>query len=163
MKQNILSFYSRLLSACLVLLGFGACVTACEKNMVEYGMPSASYKVVGKVVSTEGNKAPVEGIRVVMFEDFGEGEESPYLIGDTTYTDSEGKFEAKMGSFPLGENKFKVKLQDIDGKKNGLFEDKERIVEFKNPIYKNGDGHWYRGEALTGLGTVELKPKKEDE
>ena len=161
MKQNILSFYSRLLSACFVLLGFGTCVTGCNNMMDMYGSPSASFKVVGKVVSAEG-KAPVKGIRVVMVENFGEGEDSPYLRGDTTYTDSEGKFETKQGGPPLDESRFKVKFQDIDGEENGLFEDKEQTIEFKNSDFKNGDGHWYRGEALKDMGSVELKPKKEE-
>ena len=153
MKQKISSFYSRLLSACLVLLGFTSCGMTCE-----YGVPSAKYNVQGKVVSAEGAKTPVKGIRVVAIEDANEAD-NPYLRGDTVYTNSEGKFVAEWGDFPH-DNRYKIKFQDVDGEANSLFEDKEQIIEFKNSEYKDGDGHWYKGEAKKDMGRVELKPKK---
>ena len=162
MKLKLLSFYSQLLSFCLVLLGFNACGNQPDEYGVmhaEYGVPSAKYNVQGKVVSSEAEKAPVKGIRVVVISDVEESE-NPYLRGDTTYTDSEGKFEVKWHGFPSDDSKFKVKFQDIDGEANGLFEDKSQIVEFRDPVYKNGDGRWYEGEALKDMGNVDLKPKK---
>ena len=159
MKLKLFSFYSRILAACLVLLGFSVCVASCSKYgspSVEYGVPSAKYNIQGKVVSAEGEKAPIKGIRVVKVPDI--DEEYSYLRGDTTYTDSEGKFEFEWGASPF--NEYEVRFQDIDGEENGLFEDKEQFIEFKNSDFKNGDGHWYRGEALKNMGNVELKPKK---
>ena len=161
MKQKLLSFYSRLLAACFVLLGFGTCVTGCNNQMEMYGTPSADYKVKGKAVSSEAGKAAVKDIRVVMIMADAD-EDSPYLTGDTTYTDSKGNFETKWPGFPSEEWKFKIKFQDIDGEANGLFEDKEQIVTFKDSDFKGGNG-WYAGEALKDMGNVELKPKKEGE
>jgi len=162
MKQKLSSFYSRLLANCLVLLGFGACITGCRTEYgtpsVEYGVPSARYNVQGKVVSAEGEKAPVKDIRVVMIEDVNEAD-NPYLRGDTTYTDSAGEFEIRKQDFP--HYRFKVKFQDIDGEENGLFDDKEQIIEFKSSDFKGGDG-WYKGEAQKDMYNVELKPEKED-
>ena len=155
MKLKLNTLYSRLLTACFVLLGFNAC----EDNQVMYGAPSADYKIQGKAVSSEGAKVPIKGIRVVKVPDI--DEEYSYLRGDTTYTNSEGEFEFEWGASPFDE--YEIKFQDIDGEKNGLFEDKEQFIEFKNSDFKNGDGHWYRGEALKDMGNVELKPKKEDE
>ena len=159
MKQKLSSFYSRLLAACLVLLGFGFCSTSCTK----YGTPTGRYSVQGKVVSSEGEKTPIKDIRVVMIGDVSE-DDFRYLEGDTTYTDSGGKFEFKGDYyFELQPNKFKVKFQDIDGEENGLFEDKEQTIVFKNSDFKGGHGQWDEGKAKKDMGRVELKPKKEDE
>jgi len=156
MKLKTYSFYSKLLSSCLVLLGFNACE---ESNpMSEYGVPSAKYKVLGKVVSSD-SKTPIENVRVVMIENVNVNEDMSYLRGDTLFTDSDGKFELNRNDFP--HDKYKVKFQDIDGEANGLFEDTEEIIEFKDSDYKDKSG-WYRGEATKDMGTIELNPKQED-
>ena len=170
MKLKLFSFYSRLLSACLVLLGFGACITSCKTEYgvpfpdpdppiiaPEYGVPYATYRIKGKVVSSNAVNNPIEDIRVVAVRDEAD---NPYLRGDTVYTDSKGEFEVKKEDFPF--DKYKVKFQDIDGEENGLFEDKEQFIEFKDSDYKGGDG-WNRGEAQKDMGNVELKPKKQDD
>ena len=155
MKIKIYSLYSKLISACLILLGFNSC----DSDPVdEYGSPSAKYKVNGKVVTSEGNKESIKNIRVVMIEDV---KESEYIIGDTVYTDTDGKFEINRNDTPY--NKFVIRFKDIDGEDNGgLFEDKEEIIEFNSSDYKNG-GRWYVGEAEKDMGTIELTIKEEAE
>ena len=153
MKSKFRSIYSKILSACLVLLGFSACDiinTGCE-----YGVPSANYKVSGIVVSSDDEKKPIENIRVVMVEYY----EREFLYGDTVFTDSGGKFEIKRDD-GYTYNQFKIKIQDVDGEDNGLFEDVEQVIEFKNSDYKGGDGSWYRGEAQKDMGTIEMNPKQ---
>lgn len=154
MKIKIYSLYSKLISFCLVALGF----SSCEGNdpVDEYGAPSAKYKVSGKVVS-EDTKEPIKNIRIVMIEDVDESK-YPDLQGDTVYTNTEGKFE--MGEhfyYPL--DKFKIKIQDADGEENGEFEDKQQTIEFQKSDYKGGSG-WYEGEAQKDMGTIELTPKQ---
>ena len=159
MKSKFRSFYSKILSACLVLLGFNACdILDDEHNTrAEYGTPSASYKVLGTVVSSGEEKNPVENIRVVMVQDVDE-ENVSYLYGDTVFTDASGRFELNYQNEIY--NQFKIKIQDVDGIENGYFEDVEQVIEFKNSDYKGGDGSWYRGEAQKDMGTIEMNPKQ---
>ena len=155
MKSKFRSLYSKILSVCLVLLGFSAC-DIIEPN-VEYGSPSAKYKVLGKVVSSDDEKKPIENIRVVMV--LYDTDEYEYQKGDTVFTDSGGKFEINRHDFSY--NQFKIKIQDVDGEENGLFEDVEQIIKFSNSDYKGGSG-WYEGEAQKDLGTIEMNPKQEE-
>lgn len=158
MKLKVYSFYSRIISFCLIVLGFGSCSND-DDLVVEYGTPSAKYKVSGKVVS-EDTKQPIKGIRVVMIENIDESK-FPYIQGDTVYTNAEGKFDTgELLHFP--HNKFKIKIQDIDGANNGEFEDKEQIIEFKSSDYIGRD-RWYEGEAQKDMGTIELTPKDTQE
>ena len=147
------AIYSKILSLGLVLLGFNACED--QKSMVEYGTPSATYKVSGKVVSSAETTKAIKNIRVVMIEDM--GAETSYIQGDTTYTGEAGTFEINRHSFPY--SKFKIKLQDVDGDENGLFDSKEQVIMFENSDYKNGSGSWHVGEAKKDMGTIEMNPK----
>lgn len=163
MKLEVHSLYSKLISFCLLLLGFAACDSngeELEPIVVEYGTPSARYKVSGKVVSSDAKKSPIKNIRVVMIEDLDESK-YPYLIGDTVFTDADGKFETTKYTYPM--NKFNIKLQDVDGENNGLFEDKVQKVEFQDSDLKGSTGNWNRGQAEKDLGTIEMssKPKAE--
>lgn len=163
MKTKIYSFYSRLISFGLVLLGFAACSSdnddEREEPRVEYGTPSASYKVNGKVITSDAEKKPIKNIRVVMIEDVDETK-VPYIKGDTVFTNNEGKFEIKSSYF--ASNKVKVKLQDVNGEDNSLFEEKIEKIEFKSSDFKGGSG-WYRGEAQKDLGTIEMSLKEKSE
>ncbi len=169
MKLKMYSLYAKIISFCLTLLGFSSCAKDSPgENIVEYGTPSASYKVTGKVVggydgfmpmygvpSTGYTKKPIKNIRVVMIQDV---PESSYFRGDTVFTNAEGKFEVTKHEFP--HNKYKIKLQDVDGSENGLFNDQEQTIEFKNSDYKGGHGGWNKGEAKKDMGTIEMTPKQ---
>lgn len=154
MKIKLQSFYLRFISFCLVLLGFSSCESTDPR--VEYGTPSADYKVKGKVVSDTAED-PIKNIRVVMIEN--EEESASYLMGDTVSTDIKGEFEINTHRFPY--NEFKIKFEDIDGELNGEFEDKAEVIQFQNSDYKEGVS-WYKGEAEKDMGTVKMTFKKED-
>lgn len=158
MKLKIYSFYSRLISFCLVLLGFGSCAGWVDP-VDEYGSPSAKYKVIGKVVSSDEEKTPIKNIRVVITEDMDESKYS-YLTGDTVFTNAEGKFEVIRSNFAY--NKLKLKLQDVDGETNKQFEDQIQKIEFQDADFKGGSS-WYRGQAEKDLGTIEMTPKGKTE
>jgi len=160
MKKNVLTFYSRLLSFFMVLLGF----TGCDDNNswggaeAMYGTPSAKFKVNGKIVSQE-DKSGIENIRVVLVPTR-ENEEAFY--GDTVYTNSKGEFEVISHDFPLQKVTFKLKLDDVDGDKNGSYDSKIQSVVFENPEYKGGES-WYKGEAEKKLGNIEMTPSNKEE
>jgi len=142
-KIRILTGYNAIIGALLAVLGFG---TSCEPwARCEYGTPSAKFIVSGKVVSSETN-LPVQNVRVVM-------------KGDTTFTNVSGEYKVtdKYG-FPMSQT-YSVKFQDISGEALRKYSDLDTTVEFKNPVFSKGDGHWYSGETEKDID-VKLKPKK---
>lgn len=155
---RIKSIYSKLIYFCLVVLGFSSCIK--DDPVDEYGVPSAKFKVKGKVVSKEDQNTAIKDIRIVMIDDVDESKIDYRLDGDTAYTNSNGLFEINTENFPL--KKFKVKIQDIDGDKNGSFEDEERTIEFNDSDFQGGSGGWYKGEATKDMGTIKLSPKQKD-
>ncbi len=94
------------LAGLLSLLGF----TGCGKDnngdgeiSVEYGVPSANFKVLGRVTNEQGQ--PLGGMRVVASEVtavWSKGPEQCYsgLLRDTVYTASDGSFVRVYSLFP---------------------------------------------------------------
>lgn len=129
MKKIVLKKYNVLIAFLLSLLGFA---TSCEKGggmIVEYGTPSATFKVLGIVINE--SDVPIEGVQVVMFP-------------DSTLTDANGHYEVSIREFP-GDQSFTVKYKDVDGTVNGEYIQKDSVVSFVNNQYQNGDGSWYDG------------------
>lgn len=162
MKTKISNLYLKIISFFLVFLGFSACGDDDENDPIIclYGTPSAKYVVKGKVVSAENKDNPIRNIRVVLIDNVDESKYD-YIPGDTVTTDSEGQFEVQRHYFPAIDNKLKIKFEDVDGEENGLFLDKEEIVDFKG-IKPIDGGDWYRGEFIKDMDMVELSPKIED-
>jgi putative lipoprotein (rSAM/lipoprotein system) len=157
MRKKLFTLSTKMLAAALTALGFAGCLKddpGEDHIKLMYGTPSATFKVKGKVVSAESG-TPVKNIRVVLVE-VREGQEIiPYRL-DTVYTHSGGEFSLANRTFP-SEAEFRVKLEDIDGEENGLFESKNITVVFERPKFTNGTG-WYAGETEKDLKTVELEP-----
>ena len=149
-------FYSQLLSFCLVLLGFNSCQK--DDPVDEYGVPSAKYRVKGKIVSKGTPNTPIKDIRVVMINNVEENEYE-YVRGDTTYTNSNGTFDITREDFP--QNKFKIKIDDVDEDANGSFDNQTIIIDFENENYTGGNS-WYKGEASIEMDDIELSPKQKD-
>lgn len=134
--------YNAILAGLLSVLGFASCQTDAP---VEYGTPNAKFIVNGKVTSVE-TQQPIKDIQVTM-------------QGDTTTTDENGNFQVMDGSgFPTDQT-YSIRFQDIDGESNGNFQDLDTIVEFVNPEFEGGNGHWYEGETSTDFD-VELNPEE---
>jgi len=142
-RIRVLRDYNAIIVALLSVLGFG---TSCEQlARCEYGTPSAKFIVSGKVVSSETN-LPVQNVRVVM-------------KGDTTFTNASGEYKVTdKYAFPMNQT-YSVKFQDIKGEALRQYSDLDTTVEFKNPVFVKGDGHWYEGETEKDVD-VKLKPKK---
>ncbi|MDR3226893.1 MAG: radical SAM-associated putative lipoprotein [Prevotellaceae bacterium] len=79
-------------------------------------------------------------------------------MGDTVYTDSDGKYLFLFNSSSI--NSVKLKAEDIDGEENGgEFETKEVDITFTNADkVTNGDGNWYYGKFLK-TQNIELTKK----
>jgi putative lipoprotein (rSAM/lipoprotein system) len=175
MQAKLSSVYTSLLSALLVMLGFAACDTnggdeygtPPEEYLpaAEYGTPSATYKVKGKVVA-QGNRQPIKGISV-----------SAEMGGKTTYTTAEGNditvydpynraesgtdaagaFDMQIDGFPENNAKIRITFKDTDGAANGgLFATRQDTTTIPRSQLQNGSGGWYSGTATWDLDTVEL-------
>jgi len=158
--------YRMLISALLAFLGFSCVNVENVRNSgndvappvgiappvgvspaaVEYGVPSATYKAKGVVVS-ESDNSPIKGIRAELKGNF---------TIDTAYTDSEGFFSLKGSEFPR--QKLFVELTDVDGEANGLFAGMKIEADYTNKTFTGGGG-WYRGEAEIDLEGIKMKPK----
>jgi putative lipoprotein (rSAM/lipoprotein system) len=140
-RFKALSIYNRLIAYLLGLMGFAA---ACIPEPVEYGMPYANFKLKGTVQSNE-TELFIPGIKVIMGE-------------DSTYTDAMGHFEASQSEFPEDQT-FIVRFIDIDGATNGHIIDIDTTITFTNPVFTNGDGHWYKGETEKVI-EIKMDPAK---
>lgn len=119
-----------------------------QESPAEYGMPHATYKVIGQVSSEDGT--PIPGIEVLMTlynqDDFMKGT-----------TDNQGKVEIVLDAWP-NETQASVEFKDVDGEANGgLFQSEKAIVTFQKEA--EGQGHWYEG---TFSAEVKVKLKKQE-
>jgi putative lipoprotein (rSAM/lipoprotein system) len=142
MSSKYLHFVNAVISGCLTLLGFSCDLV---NPRVEYGTPNAKFIVNGTVTSSKTEET-IKNIRVIMKQ-------------DTVFTDINGKYTVTdKGAFPTDQT-YTIQFQDLDNELNGSFNDKDTTVEFKNPEFSHGDGHWYEGEATKEFD-VKLTPKE---
>jgi len=133
-KRHFWRKYNALLTLMLSLLGFS---TACESldeygaPVVEYGVPTATFIVKGKVSSQD--HAAVPNIRVAMG-------------GDTTYTDKNGNYEVRQQSAPT-DQEIPIEFEDIDGIENGEYSKIDTVAHFENPTFTGREGNWDMGET----------------
>lgn len=161
MKTKVRHLYELIAGAILSLLGF----TSCDKEelneyfegRVEYGMPHATFKVIGDVKAVESGK-PIEGI-VVKF-----GREAD---GDRTWetaefkSDKNGKVDGSTQAWPSEEG-IMLTFEDIDGDENGgLFApDTLRAKDLKITFVEDKDSHWHKGVYTVSFEAKLKKAKK---
>ena len=150
--------YSRLLAIIMAWLGF-----SCEQpdnggGMIcpEYGVPMATYKAKGIVVSQADN-APIEGIRAVLKAKLDATGERFHGI-DTVYTDSKGTFYLKGQN--MSSKMLYVELRDIDGEQNGSFTDMDVVADYSNEKFTGKKDCLYLGEIEKDLEIIKIKPKE---
>lgn len=119
-----------------------------QETPAEYGMPHATYKVIGQVSSEDGT--PIPGIEVLM---------TLYHDGDFMKgtTDSQGKVEIELEAWP-DETQATVEFTDIDGEANGgQFQSEKAEVTFEK--VNDGDGRWFEGSYAAEV-KVQLKKQQ---
>lgn len=140
-RYKALTAYNRLIAYLLGLMGFAA---ACIPEPVEYGMPQATFKLKGTVQSNE-TELFIPGIKVIMGY-------------DTTFTDSQGYFEASQIEMPDNQT-FIVRFLDIDGVANEGLSDIDTTITYTDPVFTGGDGKWYEGETEKTIA-IKMDPLK---
>lgn len=142
-KQIILVSYNLLIAGFMAILGFFS--SCSDSSTDEYGSPYALFKAKGNVSSATTQQSIV-GIKVMSQQ-------------DTVFTGTDGQFEINAGmGIPTGQS-FNLKFQDSDGAANGEFQELDTIIEFNNPVFTGGDGHWNQGETEKEFN-VQLKGKE---
>ena len=151
------------LAGLLSLLGF----TGCGKDdngggeiSVEYGAPSANFKVLGRVTNEQGQ--PLGGMRVVasnVTAVWGKGPKQCYsgLLRDTVYTASDGSFVREYSIFPADSVYIHMKIED--SAEPSVYDSDSIAVGFAKDDLKGGDRGWYLGAAEKKTN-VTLKRKK---
>lgn len=145
LKKQFWKNSNALITLVLSLLGFS---TACESldeygaPVVEYGVPTATFTVKGKVTSTENTSIP--NIQVSMW-------------GDTAFTDKDGDY--KLSHTNSTSESIPIKFEDIDGIENGEYAPLDTVANFQDAEYTGGDGNWNMGEAESELD-IKLDSKK---
>lgn len=155
MKKRIIKIYDKIIVALLGITGF---FTACTDpyiggGIAEYGVPHADFEIKGVVKNRETGEA-IDKIRVIRQErDYPE-------YGDTIYTDGKGEYRFEFYGFPYEENKFKLKIEDIDGGENGGdFVTKELEIVFTNNDKVENSSGWYEGKYKKTID-IELDKKE---
>ena len=151
------------LAGLLSLLGF----TGCGKDnngdgeiSVEYGVPSANFKVLGRVTNEQGQ--PLGGMRVVasnVTAIWGKGPGQCYsgLLRDTVYTASDGSFVRVYSLFPADSVYIHMKIED--SAEPSVYDSDSVTVGFAKGDLKGADGSWFLGAAEKVID-VKLKAKK---
>ncbi len=157
-------FFNRFIKGLFAMLGFASCTTAPWNEpkgmygapLVEYGVPSATYRFIGKVRGENGDGLP--GIRVAvkmstpMNGQYIErnGKMVPYVweYADTLFTDAEGKFAREYALLREIESIPKdvlVTVEDVDGEENGGTFAPQSGIPLEVKQLDEGDGRWNLG------------------
>jgi len=162
MKKLFIKPFDKIL---IILLGFIGFLTGCSlinPPVVEYGVPHADYEVKG-IITDSITSVPIQHIQVIITQNRVYYDQDLTLVHVDTLarkeTDSAGKYDIQFQSFPLEENTFQIKAEDIDGLANGGdFSPQQKEILFKqSDLTGNKDG-WYVGKALKILD-FKLKKK----
>lgn len=134
-----------------------------EPQVTVYGVPTVDYAVKGRVVDSNGK--PIKGLVVSLINsnididnlpDTPHWQEQMRRVSDTT--DAEGAFSVRTSDRPW--DTVRVLVRDVDGSKNGNFEQQVLNVEFEDG--ERGDGSvssWRLGEKKADV-TIKMKKKK---
>lgn len=115
---------NRLLLLLLALLGFTGCSDSQEPEPDMYGTPFARFTIKGRVKDSQGK--PIQGIRVTSFETPRKPAVMATLDGQSAvFTSLTGEYEVSGRCFDRDEFFVTLRMDDVDGEKNGLFDTQE--------------------------------------
>lgn len=162
MKEKNIKLLEKLISGGMFLLGFSSCAhKATELNRMDkgirvlYGIPTATYKVSGKVVDESGK--PVAGIGV--YPRLNVDGQNVLDLGEGAVTDSKGRFEIEEKSSAFGKEQMYVVFRDTDGAEGrGEFASDSVDVELKRKA-EGKDGTLDKGIYTAKVGKHVMKKK----
>jgi len=156
MKQLFLRKCNVVLVALLGVFGFSCSCDNGDNNYLMYGVRQPAFIVKGAV--TDKTEQPIEGIQVRTIRTFvnSNGEEQTFYLAPKRLTDEEGNF--KLVAWGLNaHSSATIHFSDIDGEKNGLFENK--IVKLNIEDFEEKEPDWVFVKRLD----VKLTPKMDED
>jgi len=151
------------LAGILSILGFSGCDDVDGGGgMVEYGTPTANFKVSGKVLDSNGNG--LQGIQVTVPRvDHCQRTTATFIpdqpvipveVRDTFYTKADGRFEYDYPGFPSDTVRIQMKFEDVSASK---YASDSTAVSFLGTDLEGGKG-WNQGAAEKEI-EIKLKEK----
>ena len=173
MKIRFLKLKDWLLMSVMGMMGLTGCHTAKEASAQQppakegdeeveqptprsdralmYGVPMMDFVVKGRVIDSQGE--PVKGMQVILVNQTVDiapdhmDEENPYVqdyikqSSDTT--DAQGAFVCHVKDVPVEVQR--VIVRDIDGNKNGIYEDQMIDIQFTEADQSGERKGWFMG------------------
>lgn len=147
MRRKYTKLSNIIITLILTIFGVG-----CDKYGSEaYGTPYATHNVKGTVKGASSTK--IEGVKVTLTD-----KRDEHTI-EVTKTDELGKYEFKPHTaFPI-DTEYQISFEDIDGEKNGSYEDKTTEVTILKSELTGGGDDWFYGSASKDIN-VQLDEKE---
>ena len=151
-KRKVIKGTNWALAGLMSLLGLSCSKLGFPDSPVvcEYGTPHAEYQVHGVVKDEQGNV--LQGIRITVPEIVKkqannanvtyDWNEQRVPVGDTIYTDGQGRYDYSQTYFPVDALQVNLKVEDPEGR----FESQTDSVKFEAKDLKGGSG-WFQGKA----------------
>lgn len=149
MKVRFIRWYQTILTALLTLMGFEACSSNEEDDRPApmYGVPNATYHLLGTVTGQGGN--PIEGIKtavkMVYLVDVN-NKMKEYIGIDSVKTDANGQYKLSFSTIPNYPD-IKVIVEDIDSPANGgEFQSDTLDIDYDKAVMtEEGKSSWSSG------------------
>lgn len=152
MKAKIVHLYEVVAGFILSLLGF----TSCDKIIQmreEYGMPHATYKLVGSVKDARTGEG-IEGLQVTYRRPYPTGgDEEEHFYEESVLSGKDGSVQVTLKEYDAeASDKLSLRIKDIDGDKNGLYETKELAKKDLDIVFEKDDkSNWHTGTYTIGF------------
>ena len=147
LKNKLFRIISGIIAVLFGVLSFSACygVQPCA-----YGSPNATYKLDGTIKSSVNNNG-INNLKISLTD-----LSSDYSLIDVT-SDSVGNYSLTTNTFP--NDKFILKIKDVDGQENGNYESKDLTIDFSDINYTDPGKSWYHGKKEKIID-IEVDPKE---
>lgn len=152
MKARIVHLYEIVAGFILSLLGFTSC-DRINQMREEYGMPHATYKLVGSVKDARTGEG-IEGLRVTYRRPYPTGgDEEEHFYEESVLSGKDGSVQATLQEYyEEASDKLSLRIEDIDGEKNGLYETKELAKKDLDIAFeKDNKSNWHMGTYTIGF------------
>lgn len=152
MKARIVHLYEVVAGFILSLLGFTSC-DRINQMRAEYGMPHATYKLVGSVKDARTGEG-IEGLRVTYRRPYPTGgDEEEHFYEESVLSGKDGSVQATLQEYyEEASDKLSLRIEDIDGEKNGLYETKELAKKDLDIAFeKDNKSNWHMGTYTIGF------------
>lgn len=152
MKAKVKHLYEVIASLVLAMLGFSGC-NEIINGVDEYGMPHASFKVIGSVKAADTDE-PIDDIKVK----FHQKVDQEFATEIAFLSQNGGQVEESFTEWPDAEN-IELTFEDIDGEENGgqFLPDTLRRKDLKVEFIEDKDSNWRKGDYII---TFEAKLNK---